>query len=72
MSKAQYILLMAVVGFYVLLTATLLLRACAQYFQTKSRRAAVARSARVSKGVEHKGGREWTRAVWRSNQAFER
>ncbi|HJU56390.1 MAG TPA: hypothetical protein VJ715_17535 [Pyrinomonadaceae bacterium] len=61
MSKAQDILLMAVVALYALLTATRLLTTCAQLLQTKPRRTAVARESYrfSSKGKVVSGLAQW-------------
>jgi len=63
MSKAQYTLLVGFIGFYALLFASLLVRACAGYFR---RRLGAKKLEKVSDtlAMAHHG-RAWTCAVWR-------
>ena len=61
MSKAEYTLLAAVIGFYALLFAYLLMRACASIV-----RACWPASVKVQKVSERVArNKAWTRAVWR-------
>lgn len=61
MSKAEYTLLAAVIGFYALLFAYLLMRACVAIV-----RACWPPAVKVQKVTERVArNRAWTRAVWR-------
>lgn len=62
MSKTEYTLLAAVIGFYALLFAYLLMRACASII-----RARWPTSTKIKKGtLRVSRNRGWTRAVWRA------
>jgi hypothetical protein len=64
MSKAQYTLLVGFIGFYALLFASLLVRACAGYF--RKRRLGAQKLAKVSDAFARaQPERAWTRSVWR-------
>jgi hypothetical protein len=62
MSKAQYALLVGFVGFYALIFALLLVRACAGFFRAK--RTALPKLEKVSSTLATAHNRAWTRAVW--------
>jgi hypothetical protein len=68
MSKAQYALLVGFVGFYALLFAFLLVRACAGCFRAK--RPGLPKLEKVSKTLATAHSRAWTRAVWRGKLAL--
>ena len=66
MSKAEYTLLAIVIGFYALLFAYLLMRACAE--NLRALWPAAKRVEKVSQTVRARNSRSnkaWTRAVWR-------
>lgn len=66
MSKAEYTLLAVVIGFYALLFAYLLTRACAETL--KALWPAAKRVEKVSQTLRARNNRSskaWTRAVWR-------
>lgn len=62
MSKAEYTLLAAVIGFYALLFLYLLTRACAALFRACWPAAVKVRKDRLRVA---RNSRAWTRAVWR-------
>jgi hypothetical protein len=68
MSKVQYILLAAIIGFYGLLLMMLLFRAVAGMWQT-TRPAVAPKIEKISRAVAHARSRAWTRAVWRGTLA---
>jgi hypothetical protein len=70
MSKAQYVLLVGFVGFYVLLFASLLVRACAGCFRAR-RQPGLPKPEKVSNTLAMTSSRSWTRAVWRGKPATE-
>ncbi len=62
MSKAEYTLLAAVIGFYALLFAYLFMRACMAFV-----RACWPASTKIKKDTLHVArNRAWTHAVWRA------
>jgi F0F1-type ATP synthase membrane subunit b/b' len=65
MSKVQYLLLAAFVGFYALLFTMLIVRAFMEVIRArmKSIRPGV---VSASRSVKMKAGRPWTAAVWRN------
>jgi hypothetical protein len=69
MSKAQYALLVGFVGFYALIFALLLVRACAGC--VRARRPGLPKLEKVSKSLTIAHNRAWTRAVWRGKLAQE-
>ncbi|HEX8141371.1 MAG TPA: hypothetical protein VF553_02175 [Pyrinomonadaceae bacterium] len=69
MSKAEYTLLAAIIGFYSLLFAYLLTRALAGVL--RARWPAAPRLKRVSRRHVATRNRAWTRAVWRGHLAPE-
>jgi hypothetical protein len=68
MSKAQYALVVGFVGFYALLFAFLLLRACIGCF--RARRPKLPRLEKVSSTLARAHNRAWTRAVGRGKIAL--
>jgi hypothetical protein len=69
MSKAEYTLLVSIIGFYTLLFAYLLMRALTGMI--RARRPVAPRIKRVSPLSERARNRAWTRAVWREHLAPE-
>jgi hypothetical protein len=61
MSKAQYILLFAIVGYYALLFVSLIIRACAAFWQAGRTRTPKPR--KTSGILTRNDCRSWTRAV---------
>jgi hypothetical protein len=70
MSKVQYILLAAIIGFYSLLFVMLLMRAFAGIWQA-SRPQVTPKIEKISQAVRDARSRAWTRAVWRGPLAQE-
>ncbi len=64
MSKVQYILLMAIVGFYGSLFVMLVYRATVGMWQT-ARPVMKPGMKKISRAVSTARNRAWTRAVWR-------
>ena len=72
MNKTLYTLLIGLIGFYALLFASLLLRACAGYLQ--ARRPEPTKPEKVSEIAAtrtYNNSRAWTSAVWRGKLAQE-
>ena len=63
MSKVQYIIIVAFVGFYAMLFVSLLVRACAGFI--RPRHAGAPQIEKVTKKVLRARKLAWTRAVWR-------
>jgi hypothetical protein len=63
MSKAEYTLLAVVIGFYALLFAYLLTRACAA--TVRALWPAAKKVEKVSPTLRARSSKAWTRAVWR-------
>jgi hypothetical protein len=61
MSKAQYILLLGIIGFYALLFVSLFIRACIGYWQARWTIAAKMKSA--PRAVARRRSKAWTHAV---------
>lgn len=68
MSKVQYILLAAIIGFYGLLFITLLLRAVTGMWQA-TQPAVAPKIEKLSRAVIEARSRAWTRQVWRGTLA---
>ncbi|MBV9210468.1 MAG: hypothetical protein JOZ52_07555 [Acidobacteria bacterium] len=67
MSKAQYILLLAIIGFYSALFVTLIVRSSISLWQATRREAAQPQPEKFSRVVRHTRSRAWTRAVAQSS-----
>ena len=68
MSRVQYILLAAIIGFYGFLVVTLLLRAGLDMWRA-TRPAMTPKIEKFSRAVSDARSRAWTRAVWRGSLA---
>ncbi|HEY0547777.1 MAG TPA: hypothetical protein VGC91_20525 [Pyrinomonadaceae bacterium] len=69
MSKAQYILLVGIIGFYGALFVTLILRSFISLWQSQRREAPKPQLEKISRVVRQTRSRAWTRAVWRGTMA---
>jgi hypothetical protein len=66
MSKAQYILLVGIIGFYGLLFVTLVLRALSDIWRSHQPEVVNPPLEKISRVVaKARQSRAWTRAVWR-------
>jgi hypothetical protein len=65
MSKVQYILLAAIIGFYAMLFALLIARGLIGLFRSTNEM--VPRLGTIKERVLGARGRAWTRAVWRGS-----
>ncbi len=70
MSKVQYIILFAIIGFYALLFVTLVVKAVTGTWQAR-RHEVKPQMEKISRAVAHARSRAWTRAVWRGTLAHE-
>lgn len=71
MSKAEYTLLAVVIGFYALLFAYLLTRACAASLRALWPAAAKVKKVSTTLRARSSSSNAWTRAVWRGSLAPE-
>jgi hypothetical protein len=71
MSKAQYILLVGIIGFYGALFVTLIVRSFISLWQAPRREVAQPKLEKISRVVRQARSRAWTRAVWRGTLAHE-
>ncbi|MBV9960323.1 MAG: hypothetical protein JO360_17990 [Acidobacteria bacterium] len=72
MSKAQYILLVGIIGLYGLLFVTLVFRALSSLRRSPRREVVSPQLEKISRVVARaRQSRAWTRAVWRGTLAHE-
>lgn len=71
MSKAQYILLVGIIGFYAALFVTLIVRSFISLWSSPRREVAKPQLEKLSRVVRQARSRAWTRAVWRGTLAHE-